>query len=269
MAFPNTYSTAVSNVTPIQAIHLNNLEAKVGINGDTPGTNPLAIQSLDYMINAKLDTAIYTVDHDLSGHHISGGWHIGVTAVTSTAAELNKLTGTSANVTPANLNTLTGGGDASALHVHGLGEYIFIKDIKSAGTHGGTFTNGAWRTRDLTLIETDDTGVVTLVANQFTLPAGTYVCDISVPAVNTDRHKSRLQNVTDATTTLLGSSTDCGSNDNDESSSFIKGKFTIAISKTFEVQHRCQTTAATFGFGVASNFAVSEVYTQIKLLRIA
>ncbi len=38
--------------------------------------------------------------------------------VTSDAAELNKLDGTSANVTATNLNTLTGGGDASALHTH-------------------------------------------------------------------------------------------------------------------------------------------------------
>lgn len=38
--------------------------------------------------------------------------------VTATATELNKMSGASANVTSTNLNTLTGGGDADALHIH-------------------------------------------------------------------------------------------------------------------------------------------------------
>lgn len=46
--------------------------------------------------------------------------------LTSTAAELNKLDGASANVTPTNLNTLTGGAamDAGALHRHDMSELL-------------------------------------------------------------------------------------------------------------------------------------------------
>jgi len=50
------------------------------------------------------------------------------TAVTSTAAELNKLDGASANVTYTNLNTLTAGAtsDADALHTHGTGNRLYL-----------------------------------------------------------------------------------------------------------------------------------------------
>ena len=44
MAFPTTLTNAVDGVTPIVAAHLNNLEAKVGVDGSSVPT------SLDYLI---------------------------------------------------------------------------------------------------------------------------------------------------------------------------------------------------------------------------
>ena len=46
---------------------------------------------------------------------------LNATAVSSTAAELNKLDGASANVTAANLNTLTDGSSTTTLHAHAGG----------------------------------------------------------------------------------------------------------------------------------------------------
>jgi len=37
-------------------------------------------------------------------------------------------------------------------------DYILIRDVKASGAHGGTFTSGAWRTRDLTEETSDDGG---------------------------------------------------------------------------------------------------------------
>ncbi len=53
----------------------------------------------------------------------------------------------------------------------------------------------------------DNTGIVTsLVANQFTLPIGTYQIESFVPSVYSGGHKARLRNITSNTTSLIGTS---------------------------------------------------------------
>jgi len=60
--------------------------------------------------------------------------------VTSSSAELNKLDGASANVTHTNLNTLTGGGSAGALHYHS--PYFGYATGTSDASHTVSFTHG-------------------------------------------------------------------------------------------------------------------------------
>jgi len=144
----------------------------------------------------------------------------------------------------------------------------YIKDVKAANTAGGTFTSGSFQTRTLNNI-VDPTGIVTsLTSNQFTLPAGTYDTEAVSTAFRVDRHKAKLRNVTDSTDVLIGSSEYSLNTDSVTNSSAIRGRFTITSSKTFELQHRCDTTHSTNGFGIPSNFGVDEVYAQIKLTRI-
>jgi hypothetical protein len=211
----------------------------------------------------------FAIDHDpATGFHRSGLWHIGPTIVTSSAAELNKLTGTGVTVTAANLTSLTNGSNiGNTLHQHGVGPqyYIHMQDLKPSGTNGGTFTSGAWRTRDLNTILNDDTGVVTLVTNQFTLPAGTYYMDAMAISIDTDNNQIRLRNISDSSTTLVGLNISTGANDEDGAPSVIRGKFTIATPKTFEIQHRCSLTRNTIGFGRANSFGEGEIYSQVQL----
>lgn len=144
------------------------------------------------------------------------------------------------------------------------GAFICIQDQKAQNTPGGTFTNGAWRTRDLNTEVADTGGDATLAANQITLTAGTYRIMASAPGGNgLDRHKTRLQNITDGTTTLPGTSEESGSSTT-VTRSHIEGRFTIASAKVFEIQHQCQNTIAVAGFGFESNFA-TEVYTTVIL----
>ncbi len=148
------------------------------------------------------------------------------------------------------------------------GEYIHIRDEKAQNTAGGTFTLGAWRTRDLNTIVADPASLATLGSNQITLPAGTYFVRASAPAVRVSSHQARLQNVTDGTTTMLGSSEVLGIGATNSDRSFIVGVFTIASSKTFEVQHQSSATQSTNGFGLQGNFA-TEVYTIVELWKVA
>lgn len=44
-------------------------------------------------------------------------------------------------------------------------------------------------------------------------------------------------------------------------------RFTIAAPTTFELQHRCQTTKTTNGYGEATNYGSTEIYAEIEIIR--
>lgn len=145
--------------------------------------------------------------------------------------------------------------------------YINLQDQKAQNTSGGTFTSGAWRTRDLNTEVSDVGGLCSLASNQFTLSAGTYVISAYIPTHRTDRNQARLYNVTDAAVVLIGTSNYASGGDNVNSPAFVRGVFTIGSGKALEIQHQCATTVATYGFGVEANFA-TEVYTVVELWKI-
>lgn len=145
--------------------------------------------------------------------------------------------------------------------------YIHIRDEKTLGTEGGTFTAGAWQTRDLTTEVSDAGGYASLASNQITLAAGTYWARILLPAYTVTFHQGRLQNVSDGTTLLLGMSSTANTASAHTVCSEVIGLFTLAAEKTLEVQHRCSTTKTTNGFGKAASLD-TEVYTIVELIRI-
>lgn len=146
-------------------------------------------------------------------------------------------------------------------------EYIHLREEQAQNTQGGTFTSGAWRTRTLNTKSTDTGGIATLSSNQFTLPAGTYLIKATAPGYQCDRHQARLQNITDTSTTALSTTEFTASAGSATvSRALIYAEFTITAPKTFEIQHQCQTTKSSDGFGVAANFT-TEVYSEVEIWR--
>jgi hypothetical protein len=142
--------------------------------------------------------------------------------------------------------------------------YWKIVDQKVVNNAGGTFTSGSWQTRTLnTTIGSNTITGSSLLSNQFTLPSGTYRIFATAPAFGVNRHKGKLRNITDASDTLIGTNGNAG-----HDFSTISGVFTITSSKTFEIQHQCQTSSNTNGFGLESNFGVVEIYTQVELWKL-
>lgn len=141
-------------------------------------------------------------------------------------------------------------------------DYVMVVDKKSSGNNGGAFTSGAWRTRTLNTILSDANSLLSLDSNQLTLAAGTYQCFITAPAVSVNTHQARLYNVTDSSLILTGTNSRA-----EGSHSFIAGLFTIAADKAVEVQHRCESTNATNGFGIYGNWG-DEYYTVAQFWRI-
>jgi hypothetical protein len=144
--------------------------------------------------------------------------------------------------------------------------YAVFNDTKSpAGTTSGTFTSGAWRTRDLNTSQVNSISGASLASNQITLPAGTYYIDAYAGCFWVNQNQARLQNITDGTTAILGVGAYTVTAGN--AFSFVQGVITITGTKVFELQHQCAVTRATDGFGTALNFN-TEVYASIAIQKI-
>jgi len=141
-----------------------------------------------------------------------------------------------------------------------------VYDLKSTGTNGGTFTLGAWRTRDLNT-EDDPSGIVSIVANSFIIGVGTWVIEWNAPAAAVDMHQTRLLNITDSVSYL-------GSVDYAQSGATLVsnrscGAIRFVVSsgtKEFQIEHRCATTQTSNGFGIQNPFG-DAIFTQVYLTR--
>ena len=145
--------------------------------------------------------------------------------------------------------------------------YAVFADEKASGG-GGTFTSGAWRTRDVNTERYNGITGCSLSSNQITLAAGTYVVDAVAVASQVDQHQARWYNVTDSSVAADGSNEYIAGNLGINSHSQVFASFTIAGSKTFELQHRNTTTKSDVGFGVNNGFG-NECYSEIIIQKIA
>ena len=160
--------------------------------------------------------------------------------------------------------------DTSGVVRRGIQTYAIISDEKANNTHGGTFTSGAWRTRDLNNEIADPDSIVSIGSNQFTLGAGTYLIEATDPALEVNSHQCRLYNVTGSSVVEYGTSEFSSSaNGYAVTVSFVAGRITITGNTAFEIQHQCGTTKSSFGLGVRSNFGGVEVYTLVKIYKEA
>lgn len=148
-------------------------------------------------------------------------------------------------------------------------QLLHVRDEKASGTQGGSFTTGAWRTRDLNTIKTNEITGASLSSNQITLPTGTYYIEASAPAYNVSRHQTALYNITDSSFEVIGTSEFTQDSKNVVTRSFVKGRFTISAQKTLELQHQNSSTHNTYGFGVSSTFSQVCVFADLQIWRTA
>jgi len=144
--------------------------------------------------------------------------------------------------------------------------YAIIADQKSAGTNGGAFTSGAWRTRDLNTEVTDVDNIVSLSSNRFTLQAGTYLIKGRATAYDCERHQLRIRNITDASTVRFGICNFLNTSYNPHNTAVIVGRTTITGAKEFELQHQAQTSKSNGGMGLGSNFT-TEVFAEVEIYK--
>jgi hypothetical protein len=138
----------------------------------------------------------------------------------------------------------------------------------AAGTNGESMTAVGTISRTLNTTVTNSIAGASLASSNVTLPAGTYDCCITCPAVGTNLHKATLYDVTAAATLLIGSTENAPTSSGVQSPSTVRGRFTITAAHVFTVKH----FAAAAGSGGSSATATSglvEVYTEAQFWKVA
>ena len=188
------------------------------------------------------------------------------------ALTLNGSTNTIAGLAVGGLPDGSVDSDTLAAGVGGkFSSYAILADVKGNNVSGGTFTAGAWRTRDLNTEIADADGIVSISSNQFTLSgAGSYLIRSSCPAFNTNAHQSRIYNISDSNVEQLGyTSFVNASSGHVVTNSLCSARVTITGSKTFEIQHYGAITSSTYGFGVGGNIGNSMIFTIVEIFKEA
>ena len=141
-----------------------------------------------------------------------------------------------------------------------------FNETQASGTEGGTFTSGSYVKRTLNTTVVNTITSCTLTSSVISLPAGTYQVTSFVPCFNVANNKSRLRNTTAGTDIAMGTSMYAPGG---TVTSKVQTTFTLASTANIELQHRCSTTGTTNGFGVASGYSDSEVYSTIQITKTA
>jgi hypothetical protein len=220
--------------------------------GATSGTNRWGIYSEDAGAN----------------NYFAGKTGIGVAAPTASLEVNGTVKITDGTQAAGKVLTSDASGNASWQAVATSSSNVcFIKDVKSSGTSGGNFTFLTWQTRDLNTVE-GNSSLVTLAANQFTLPSGTYIFRIEAPAYAVAGHKAKLRNITDGTDAIIGRAAFADNPFKGESISIVEGMVTITSAKVFEVQHFCNVSQNANGLGASTSMGTAEVYTQVQITKV-
>jgi len=158
--------------------------------------------------------------------------------------------------------------DATKIGSNTFVSYAVIYDQKGGSNDGGTFTQGDWRTRDLNTEISDADGIVSISSNQFTLGAGSYLIRWSAPAYDVSRHIARLYDITADALVARGSAESANTTSAHTNRSHGAARVTITADNVYEIQHRCSSTKADSGFGIASDFN-NNVYTIVEIYKEA
>ena len=211
-------------------------------------------------LNINGTTGISGVDGSVSAPALTGT--DSNTGITFPAADTIKFSTGGVERMSITNSGVTGGGKFSS--------YAIIEDQKGAGANGGTFTSGAWRTRDLNTEIFDPDNIVSISSNQFTLQAGNYFIEASAPAYHVDRHQAALYDITADNFHTIGTNEYAKGDAGTASRSIVNARVSISSANVYEIRHRCQTTFATYGFGVfigTSQWITDNNYTYVKIFK--
>jgi Phage T7 tail fibre protein len=137
---------------------------------------------------------------------------------------------------------------------------LIVRDQKASGTNGGTFTSGAWRTRDLNTILTNTIPGAGLSANQITLPPGTYGIDAFATSYDVGINRIRIKSITGTAVDQVGPT--IGGTSAAAFQALLSSGFVLASTTSLELQHRCFSTKALEGWD-------TEICASVKIIKVS
>ena len=181
-------------------------------------------------------------------------------SVTAGVGTFTSYQGSAASLTQIPAANLVGVCTSGLTRTGGFGKfasYAIIADVKASNGDGGTFTTGAWRTRDLNTELSDEDSIVSISSNQFTLAAGSYLIIFSAPALRVNSHQLRLYNITSSAAVQSGN-VEYAASGSGKAGNTANGSARVVISSStvFEIQHRGGYTQSSYGFGAGTSGAL-------------
>ncbi len=155
-------------------------------------------------------------------------------------------------------------------------KYALLQDQKTAGSHGGIVTAGAWNVLPLQTIVYNPASIVSLSDNQFTLGSGAYWIQ-ALGSLWSDQGiqqsgRCRIFNVTDGVVALLGLNARQHIPGGSSAQGFnpVNGLITITNSKVFRLEQRVQSsyTGNPWASGLSDGFG-TEIYREVQICQIA
>lgn len=162
-------------------------------------------------------------------------------------------------------------------------QLFHVQDSVSSGTAAQSLTSATWNTRRFQTTLTNEISSASLSSNQVSLPAGTYFLQcqcifnslVTSTNSNTYHAKLRLRNITDGSTTLSGTSHTLlkfidGASSVSISGSFdlfVGGRFTIAGTKTLEIQAYV-TNGTIIRAGTPASLSENEIYANLMIWKV-
>jgi len=148
-------------------------------------------------------------------------------------------------------------------------QYFFAIDQKGQGVPGGNANTTTTVTRTLNTVVGNTIIGASLIANQITLPVGTYYAEFRAPAIAVHEHTCWLNNNTAGSVAIYGSS-EFNSVNAVSNASVGFGEFTLTTPSVFELKHYTDTAHAADGLGAPVNLAGRpEFYSSVKIWKTA
>ena len=230
----------------------------------TGGITDDAIDSGHYAANS-IDTA-HIADDQITLAKMASGTDGNIISYDASGNPVAIATGSSGQVL-----TSAGAGAPPAFAAAGGGlfsSYAIIADQKAANTHSGTFTQDAWRVRDLNDEITDPDGIVSISSNEFTLAAGSYLIRWSAPGFQVMAHQTRLYDETGTAAIEYGSA-EVAYATTTANRSFGSARVTPSGSNDYTIEHYCASTVGSSGFGERNNFGNVLYFTIVEIFKEA
>jgi len=145
----------------------------------------------------------------------------------------------------------------------------YVRASFSTSGEGGSQTSGSWQTYPLTIKDEDSASLCTLSSNQFSLATGTWEIRSAIYVAGGGRTQSRLRNISDSSTEIVGTNSFGDVTYRNATHPEVRGRFTIAARKTFEIQYYTNTSYASYGLGYDANTGEINVYGVVELWRVS